>query len=90
MSHLLPPPPTSSKDLLGLIHIIRGQRVMLDSDLAQLYGVQTKALNQAVGRNLARFPADFMFQLTPEEGRDLRYQSGTSNREGGSGGRPLP
>jgi hypothetical protein len=46
---------------------IRGEKVMLDSDLAELYGVETKALNQAVKRNLGRFPPDFMFQLTQEE-----------------------
>src|SRR5262249_31122019 len=50
-----------------LILTVRGQKVMLDSDLAALYGVTTKALNQAVKRNRHRFPADFMFQLTPEE-----------------------
>jgi len=47
-----------------LIHVIRGQQVMLDSDLARLYGVETKVLNQAVRRNIERFPEDFMFQLT--------------------------
>ncbi len=51
------------------ILILRGQRVILDSDLATLYGVKTKALNQAVTRNIERFPSDFMFQLTEEEGR---------------------
>ena len=50
---------------------IRGEKVMLDSDLAELYGVETKVLNQAVKRNIARFPADFMFQLTQEEHDDL-------------------
>ena len=50
---------------------IRGEKVMLDSDLAELYGVETKVLNQAVKRNAARFPADFMFQLTQEEHDDL-------------------
>lgn len=49
------------------IHLIRGHRVMLDADLAALYGVQTKVFVQAVKRNLARFPTDFMFQLTAEE-----------------------
>lgn len=49
------------------ILVIRGQKVMIDSDLAELYGVPTKALNQAVRRNIGRFPADFMFQLTSEE-----------------------
>ena len=49
------------------IYEIRGQRVMLDRDLAQLYGVETKVLNQAVRRNLERFPEDFMFELTKDE-----------------------
>jgi hypothetical protein len=56
------------------IYLIRGQKVMLDSDLAELYGVVTKALNQAVRRNLGRFPGDFMFQLTAEEADSLRSQ----------------
>ena len=57
---------------------IRGQRVMLDADLAALYDVPTKALNRAVRRNRERFPDDFMFQLTTEEVQALRYQNGTS------------
>lgn len=65
------------------ILVVRGQKVMLDSDLAQLYGVETKALNRAVKRNRERFPQDFMFQLTPEEAADLRYQNGTSSGWGG-------
>jgi len=60
------------------IVLIRGQKVMLDQDLASLYGVETKALNRAVKRNSGRFPADFMFQLTPDEAENLRYQIGTS------------
>ena len=56
------------------IYIIRGCKVMLDSDLAELYQVPTKALNQAVRRNLGRFPADFMFQLDNEELGNLRSQ----------------
>ena len=60
-----------------LIHEIRGQKVILDSDLARLYGVETKALNRAVQRNLARFPSDFLMQLTAEEFDSLRYQFGT-------------
>jgi hypothetical protein len=52
---------------------------MLDADLAQLHGVETKALNRAVKRNLDRFPADFMFQLTAEEAKELRYHLGTSS-----------
>ncbi len=62
------------------ILLIRGQRVMLDRDLAALYGVETKALNKAVRRNLDRFPADFMFQLTKEETGALRFQIGTLKR----------
>ena len=61
-------------DIESLIHTIRGQKVMLDSDLAMLYGVETRALNQAVKRNLRRFPYDFMFQLTKEEWNALRSQ----------------
>ena len=63
----------------NLIHIIRGQQTMLDSDLAKLYGVETRVLNQAVKRNIERFPADFMFQLTKEETDDLRSQIATSS-----------
>jgi len=56
------------------IFVIRGQRVLLDADLAELYGVSTKVLNQAVRRNIDRFPADFMIQLSPEEAGSLRSQ----------------
>ncbi len=63
----------------SLIRIIRGQQVMLDSDLAMLYSVETKALNQAVKRNINRFPEDFMFQLTKEEAACLRSQIVTLN-----------
>src|SRR6185436_1344443 len=62
------------------ILLIRGQRVMLDRDLAALYGVETKNLNKAVKRNLDRFPADFMFQLTADEAEALRFQFGTLKR----------
>ena len=62
-----------------LIHPIRGQQVMLDSDLAKLYGVETRALNQAVKRNIERFPEDFMFQLSKEEFDSLRSQIVKSN-----------
>jgi len=61
------------------IFIIRGQKVMLDRDLAMLYEVETKVLNQAVKRNPERFPEDFMFQLTKEEFENLRFQNGTSS-----------
>lgn len=59
----------------GAIGRIRGQNVMLDADLAQLYGVNTRELNQAVQRNLSRFPSDFMFRLTADEAQSLRSQS---------------
>jgi phage regulator Rha-like protein len=63
------------------ILLLRGQKVMLDRDLAALYGVETKNLNKAVRRNLDRFPADFMFQLTPEEADSCsRFQIGTLKR----------
>ena len=61
------------------IYEIRGERVMLDRDLAGLYEVETKVLNQAVKRNINRFPTDFMFQLTREEFENLRFQFETSN-----------
>ena len=63
------------------IYLIRGLKVMLDADLAALYEVETKTLNRAVKRNLERFPADFMFQLSEEEFSALRCQSGTSKRK---------
>ena len=59
------------------ILLIRGQKVMLDADLARLYEVDIKTLNRAVKRNIARFPGDFMFQLAREEAEHLRYQLGT-------------
>jgi hypothetical protein len=60
--------------VMNKIYIVRGQKIMLDSDLAELYGVATKALNQAVKRNIARFPSDFMFELTRDEYVSLRSQ----------------
>lgn len=71
------------------ILVIRGRQVMLDQDLAELYGVETKALTRAVRRNEDRFPADFMFRLTAEEFADLRSQFGTSSESHG-GRRYLP
>jgi len=64
------------------IYLIRCQRVMLDHDLAALYGVKTKNLNKAVTRNLDRFPKDFMFQLNNNEFENLRFQFGTSKQGG--------
>ncbi|RLA64178.1 MAG: ORF6N domain-containing protein [Epsilonproteobacteria bacterium] len=63
-----------SKKIEKMIYIIRGEKVMLDSDLAELYGVATKVLNQAVKRNPKRFPTSFMFQLDKDEMEDLRSQ----------------
>ena len=71
------------------IYLIRGQKVMLDSDLAELYQVPTKSLNLAVRRNAERFPADFMFQLSKEEFENLRFQFETSS-SGYGGRRYLP
>lgn len=70
-----------SINIESLIRIIRGQQVMLDSDLAMLYGVETKRLNEQVKRNLNRFPEDFMFQLTQDEAVRLRSQFATLNDE---------
>jgi len=67
--------------ILGKIYLIRGSKVMLDRDLALLYGVDTKRLKEAVKRNLSRFPEDFMFELSKEELEDWRNQFGTSNSE---------
>ena len=72
-----------SEDLIivqNLIYEIRGQRVMLDSDLAKLYQVTTGALNQAVKRNMERFPTDFMFRLTDEEVQNMMSQSVISSK----------
>ncbi len=66
-----------------MIIIIRGQKVILDSDLAELYNVKTGALNRAVKRNIDRFPEDFMFQLTDKEWENLRCHFGTSRSWGG-------
>lgn len=80
--------PTVSIGNIGhRIFFIRGYRVMLDSDLAKLYGVETKNLNKAVSRNRNRFPADFMFQVTEKEEESLRFQIGTSKITAGRGGR---
>src|SRR5947208_16122971 len=87
-------PKSSNKltaDQLGrFIYEIRGERVMLDSDLASIYGVQTKALNRAVKRNRDRFPKDFVFQLTAHESELLRRQSGTLKTERGAHRKYLP
>jgi hypothetical protein len=67
------------ENIAARIILVRGERVMLDSDLAQIYNVETKMLNRAVKRNLKRFPDDFMFQLSDEEWKNLKFQNGTSS-----------
>ncbi len=69
-----------TENLAKLVFLIRAEKVLLDTDLAGLYGVTTKVLNQAVKRNLDRFPADFMFQLTTEEWESMRSQTVTASR----------
>jgi hypothetical protein len=79
-------PPDASQlpeRVAGSILLVRGQRVLLDSDLAALYGVPVKSLVRAVKRNLDRFPGDFMFRLEKQEVAHLRYQFGTSSGWGG-------
>lgn len=82
---------SKSKEIVieKMIYIIRDQKVMLDCDLAELYEVDTKVLNQGVKRNIGRFPQDFMFQLTQEECNSLRSQIVTS-KVGRGGRRYLP
>ena len=67
------------KSIRNLVYTIRGQQVMLDSDLAELYGYEVKRFNEQVKRNINRFPEDFMFQLTEEEVNNLRSQFATAN-----------
>jgi hypothetical protein len=71
---------TPDETIISKIYMIRGQKVMLDDDLAELYGVETKQLKRQVRRNRERFPEDFMFELTVEEYQSLRSQIGTLKR----------
>ena len=80
----------NSINIESLIRVIRGQQVMLDSDLAMLYGVETKRLNEQVKRNLNRFPEDFMFQLTQDELVSSRSQIATLNAQRGQNIKYLP
>jgi hypothetical protein len=85
--------PLPDVQIARAIFDLRGLRIILDRDLAALYGVTTKRLNEAVKRNAARFPDDFMFRLTPDEDSSLRSQSATSKTpraEGRGGARYLP
>jgi len=84
-SKLIKPLVITDDSIINKIYFIRGQKIMLDRDLAILYGVETKVLNQAVKRNLSRFPEDFMFRLTEREIKSLRSQIVTSKK--GRGGR---
>ena len=77
----------SEGEIVNKIHIIRGQKVMLDKDLADMYGVEVKRLNEAVRRNNTRFPDDFMFQLSALEWNNLKSQIATSSW---GGARKLP
>ena len=77
-----------TKDIKSLIYVVRGQQVMLDSDLAMIYQVETNVFNQAVSRNIERFPENFRFQLTKEEFDTLRSQIATSDGRGGRRYRP--
>ena len=82
---------TTQFDIKSMIYVVRNQQVMIDSDLAMLYQVETKRLNEAVKRNIARFPIEFRFQLTEKEFESLRSQFATSNNreieDGKKGGR---
>lgn len=84
------PQTAAAANVAGQIHIVRGQRVLLDSDLAALYGVTTKAFNQAVRRNVERFPTDFLLQLTEFEAKSLRSQIVTLNTGRGHNLKYLP
>jgi hypothetical protein len=75
------PKPTSIPDVQSFMLTLRGKRLLLDSDLARLYGVPTKVFNQAITRNVARFPGDFLFQITREELANLKSQFVTSSSE---------
>ena len=70
----------SSAELEHRIFSVRGTQVMLDSDLAVIYGVTTKRINEQVKRNIDRFPEDFMFQLNPDEWENLRFQLNQQNQ----------
>ena len=74
-------PAIPEETIMSKIYVIRGQKVMMDRDLANLYGIETKVLKQAVKRNIDRFPDDFMFEMTGEEFQNWRSQIVTSNSE---------
>ena len=86
MAKAFPPPLIPVERIASCIYVIRGKKVMSDSDLAALYQVETFNLNKAVKRNAARFPEDFMFQLSREEAKNLTFQNGIASW----GGRRTP
>jgi hypothetical protein len=69
----------AEQKILNRIYVVRGEKVMLDGDLAEMYGVETKVFNQSVKRNTERFPKDFMFRLSEKEWENLRSQIVTSS-----------
>ena len=90
MSQIVIPPKTdlmakaivlAEEAIISKIYLIRGQKVMIDRDLAELYGVETKRLKEAVRRNASRFPSDFMFEMNKEEFEDWRTQNATSKED---------
>ena len=83
MTQIVPQP----ENLAKLVYLVRGEKVLLDADLAMLYGVETGALNRAVKRNVGRFPADFMLQLTPDEWENLKCQIGISSASASPAGK---
>jgi hypothetical protein len=76
--------PPKTENIARLVHAVRGERVLLDADLAVLYGVETRVLNQAVARNRHRFPADFMFRLSSREFDSMRSQFAGQSSTGNS------
>jgi ORF6N domain len=84
----------ADQKILNRIYVIKGQKVMMDEDLAEMYGVETKRLNEQVKRNIKRFPKDFMFTLTEKEFKNLKSQNATSSvladKAGWGGRRKLP
>ena len=79
MNNIQPVTPISVDNIKSKIHEIRGQKVMLDRDLAELYQVETRRINEQVKRNISRFPEDFMFQLNADEFSNLISQNATSS-----------
>ena len=90
MTKKQPNTPVPIEHIAASIVVLRGQKIILDRDLAQIYGVTTSHLNEAVKRNAARFPDDFMFQLTREEAEASRSQIAILNNRRGSNVKYLP